>query len=54
MNEHNQEENQLSKKHHQLDVFLHIHALNDSAQSGNPDELKQTEERQNSTLRFGY
>lgn len=53
MNIHNQEENDLSKLHHQLDILFHIHSLNDSSKSGNSDQFQQTKKRQDFILLQG-
>ena len=46
MNEHDEEEDELRELHHQFDVLLHIHLLNDTTKSRHSDQLQQTEQGQ--------
>ena len=46
MNEHDEEEDELRKLHHQFYVLFHIHLLNDTAKPRHSDQLQQAEEWQ--------
>ena len=43
---HDQEEDELRKLHHQLDVFFYVHSLDDPSESGHSDQLQETKKRQ--------